>query len=148
MAKFCGKKLVGARGFEPFKQGLPYTPADWYTRGRGERGRPCDPILLLAGGRRTISPSSTAYKGLDGPPGSQRPLFHLFVLAPVPQTSSLDLEAFGKLRPSWPRSSDTSDSDAMNGSISWIANFIWGIADDVLRDLYVRGKYRDVILAV
>jgi type I restriction enzyme M protein len=27
-----------------------------------------------------------------------------------------------------------------------IANFIWGIADDVLRDLYVRGKYRDVIL--
>lgn len=29
---------------------------------------------------------------------------------------------------------------------SAIANFIWGIADDVLRDLYVRGKYRDVIL--
>ena len=28
----------------------------------------------------------------------------------------------------------------------WIANYIWGIADDVLRDLYVRGKYRDVIL--
>src|SRR2546421_5591589 len=27
-----------------------------------------------------------------------------------------------------------------------LANFIWGIADDVLRDLYVRGKYRDVIL--
>jgi type I restriction enzyme M protein len=25
-------------------------------------------------------------------------------------------------------------------------NFIWGIADDVLRDLYVRGKYRDVVL--
>jgi type I restriction enzyme M protein len=34
-----------------------------------------------------------------------------------------------------------SDSD-----VHWIANFIWGIADDVLRDLYVRGKYRDVIL--
>ena len=30
--------------------------------------------------------------------------------------------------------------------LSWIANFIWGIADDVLRDLFVRGKYRDVIL--
>src|SRR5436190_13867223 len=29
-----------------------------------------------------------------------------------------------------------------------IAGFIWGIADDVLRDLYVRGKYRDVILPV
>src|SRR3954452_13118246 len=27
-----------------------------------------------------------------------------------------------------------------------LVNFIWGIADDVLRDLYVRGKYRDVIL--
>jgi len=31
-------------------------------------------------------------------------------------------------------------------NLNWIANFIWGIADDVLRDLYVRGKYRDVIL--
>jgi len=30
--------------------------------------------------------------------------------------------------------------------LSWITNFIWNIADDVLRDLYVRGKYRDVIL--
>ena len=30
--------------------------------------------------------------------------------------------------------------------LGWIANFIWSIADDVLRDLYVRGKYRDVIL--
>ena len=27
-----------------------------------------------------------------------------------------------------------------------IVRFIWGIADDVLRDIYVRGKYRDVIL--
>ena len=27
-----------------------------------------------------------------------------------------------------------------------IGGFIWGIADDVLRDVYVRGKYRDVIL--
>ena len=30
--------------------------------------------------------------------------------------------------------------------LNWIVNFIWGIADDILRDLYVRGKYRDVIL--
>src|SRR5712691_3533131 len=30
--------------------------------------------------------------------------------------------------------------------LTWIAGFIWGIADDVLRDLYVRSKYRDVIL--
>ena len=27
-----------------------------------------------------------------------------------------------------------------------IVSFIWGIADDCLRDIYVRGKYRDVIL--
>jgi type I restriction enzyme M protein len=27
-----------------------------------------------------------------------------------------------------------------------ISNFIWNVADDVLRDVYVRGKYRDVIL--
>lgn len=29
---------------------------------------------------------------------------------------------------------------------SSLVSFIWNIADDVLRDLYVRGKYRDVIL--
>lgn len=33
-----------------------------------------------------------------------------------------------------------------NPNLHWIASFIWGIADDVLRDVYVRGKYRDVIL--
>ena len=33
-----------------------------------------------------------------------------------------------------------------SNALNWIANYIWGIADDVLRDLYVRGKYRDVIL--
>lgn len=30
--------------------------------------------------------------------------------------------------------------------LNWLTNFIWGIANDALRDLYVRGKYRDVIL--
>ena len=29
---------------------------------------------------------------------------------------------------------------------NWIPGYIWSIADDILRDLYVRGKYRDVIL--
>jgi type I restriction enzyme M protein len=33
-----------------------------------------------------------------------------------------------------------------SSQLNWITNFIWGIADDVLRDLYVRGKYRDVVL--
>ena len=33
-----------------------------------------------------------------------------------------------------------------NGNLNWVVNYIWGIADDVLRDLFVRGKYRDVIL--
>ena len=31
-------------------------------------------------------------------------------------------------------------------NVIWLASFIWGIAKDVLRGLYVRGKYRDVIL--
>src|SRR2546423_11138542 len=34
----------------------------------------------------------------------------------------------------------------MDANLNWIANFIWGIADDILRDLYKRGEYRDVIL--
>ncbi len=35
----------------------------------------------------------------------------------------------------------------MNHTIqNTIVNFVWNIADDVLRDVYVRGKYRDVIL--
>src|ERR1700676_2532236 len=38
------------------------------------------------------------------------------------------------------------EGGTVNGDLSWITNFIWGIADDILRDLYVRGKYRDVIL--
>lgn len=33
-----------------------------------------------------------------------------------------------------------------NQEYSSIVSFIWGIADDCLRDVYVRGKYRDVIL--
>ena len=33
-----------------------------------------------------------------------------------------------------------------DATYSRIVSFIWGIADDCLRDLYVRGKYRDVIL--
>lgn len=31
-------------------------------------------------------------------------------------------------------------------NLKWVADFIWNIADDRLRDVYVRGKYRDVIL--
>ena len=33
-----------------------------------------------------------------------------------------------------------------NQSYNAIVSFIWGITDDCLRDVYVRGKYRDVIL--
>ena len=31
-------------------------------------------------------------------------------------------------------------------NLNWITGYIWGIANDVLRDVFVRGKYRDVIL--
>ncbi|MEZ5535628.1 MAG: type I restriction-modification system subunit M N-terminal domain-containing protein [Thiolinea sp.] len=30
--------------------------------------------------------------------------------------------------------------------LTWLTNFIWSIADDELRDVFNRGKYRDVIL--
>lgn len=30
--------------------------------------------------------------------------------------------------------------------LKWIADFIWNIEDNRLHDVYVRGKYRDVIL--
>ena len=33
-----------------------------------------------------------------------------------------------------------------HSQLNFFTNFIWNIADDVLRDVYVRGKYRDVIL--
>jgi len=33
-----------------------------------------------------------------------------------------------------------------HNQLNQLTSFIWNIADDVLRDLYLRGKYRDVIL--
>ena len=48
---------------------------------------------------------------------------------------------------SLPLQSVPPDSTSLNyAQHTTIVNFIWGIADDVLRDVYVRGKYRDVIL--
>ena len=44
------------------------------------------------------------------------------------------------------RATELNERNMGNGDLNWIANYIWGIADDVVRDLYVRGKYRDVIL--
>ncbi|MBQ4476521.1 MAG: type I restriction-modification system subunit M N-terminal domain-containing protein, partial [Bacteroidales bacterium] len=34
----------------------------------------------------------------------------------------------------------------METNNSQIVSFIWSIADDVLRDVFLRGQYRDVIL--
>jgi type I restriction enzyme M protein len=31
-------------------------------------------------------------------------------------------------------------------NLKWVTDFSWNIADDRLRDMYVRGKSRDVIL--
>lgn len=36
--------------------------------------------------------------------------------------------------------------DVTNQTYNQIVSFIWSIADDVLRDVFVRGKYRDIIL--
>ena len=35
-----------------------------------------------------------------------------------------------------------------NSDLGWITNFIWGIADDVLRELYVRGNPEEAIAEV
>jgi type I restriction enzyme M protein len=40
----------------------------------------------------------------------------------------------------------TKENSMDNQIHNQIVSFIWGIADDCLRDVYVRGKYRDVIL--
>ena len=42
--------------------------------------------------------------------------------------------------------SDSQGAGMQNPQISSISNFIWNIADSVLRDHHMRGKYRDVIL--
>jgi hypothetical protein len=49
--------------------------------------------------------------------------------------------------PAAPPASPAKKSQGLSdAAYSRIISFIWGIADDCLRDLYVRGKYRDVIL--
>ena len=49
---------------------------------------------------------------------------------------------FDDSRPTISRKANTVDQATHNRIVS----FIWGIADDVLRDLFRRGKYPDVIL--
>ncbi len=54
-------------------------------------------------------------------------------------------------RPSRPTSNRANNSDEVSAIVDQathnkIVSFIWGIADDVLRDLFKRGKYPDVIL--
>lgn len=36
--------------------------------------------------------------------------------------------------------------NSINSKINSLISFIWSVADDCLRDVYVRGKYRDIIL--
>ena len=43
------------------------------------------------------------------------------------------------------RTPTTTARGAISGRLN-VSNFIWSIADDVLRDVFGRGKYRDVIL--
>ncbi len=51
----------------------------------------------------------------------------------------LRLRTEAELRPHIPMTANTC-------TLNWITGYVWGIADDVLRDVYVRSKYRDVIL--
>ena len=52
----------------------------------------------------------------------------------------------GTFRGEAPPPQASHSKERQNLSVLNISGFIWGIADDVLRDVYVRGKYRDVIL--
>lgn len=55
----------------------------------------------------------------------------------------------GPVQLPWRRASRGSDDQGgrLDAShLNWISNYLFGIADDVLRDVFVRGKYRDVIL--
>ena len=71
-------------------------------------------------------------------------LAHFETLSTTATISQLEL--LTRRRRVTPRAPRTYHPHMSNGDLHWIANYIWGIADDVLRDLYVRGKYRDVIL--
>ena len=45
--------------------------------------------------------------------------------------------------PGSPSCPPSGEPEVDNASLSWITGYIWGIADDVLRDLYVRaGRQR------
>ena len=71
-------------------------------------------------------------------------LAHFETLSTTATISQLEL--LTRRRRVTPRAPRTYHPHMSNGDLHWIASYIWGIADDVLRDLYVRGKYRDVIL--
>jgi hypothetical protein len=38
----------------------------------------------------------------------------------------------------------SAEDGILNSDFNWIANCIWGLVDDVLLDLCVRSKYRDL----
>ena len=67
-------------------------------------------------------------------------LAHFETLSTTATISQLEL--LTRRRRVTPRAPRTYHPHMSNGDLHWIANYIWGIADDVLRDLYVRGKYR------
>ena len=46
----------------------------------------------------------------------------------------------------WPQENTCPGASINAHQHNQIVNFIWNIADDCLRDIYTRGKYRDVIL--
>lgn len=47
-----------------------------------------------------------------------------------------------------PGTTEATGTATQQGRLNWIVGCIWGIADNVLRDLCVRGKYRDVTLPI
>ena len=58
-------------------------------------------------------------------------------LSQGPCNAGDQLELRARRRRVTPRAPRTYHPYMSNGDLHWIANYIWGIADDVLRDLYV-----------
>jgi hypothetical protein len=61
------------------------------------------------------------------------------IVQPLQQQGCRDGPIEGS-RPRVSHQARKSGTGMSNGDLNWITNFIWGIADDALRDLYVRGK--------
>lgn len=119
-----------------------------------ERGAPL--AELMAGLSRDRLAELCRLLGLDGGGRAKAPLIARLAAPPEaavqPPAAQLEIPAVTRrvpAAPANPRNRPPLHAPVSNmdqATHTKIISFIWGIADDVLRDVFVRGKYRDVIL--